>query len=100
MEIKELIIQTLRSTQRENIESVISYMENNEFFTRSCHGHHKYDGGLAHHAWQTYQLAISWQRSWKSRTNESIPTFPCWMQIVLQYALCFMIFAIAKVSII
>ena len=57
MEIKGLIIQTLRSTQRENIESVISYMENNEFFSCGCHGHHKYDGGLAHHAWQTYQLA-------------------------------------------
>ena len=57
MEIKERIIETLRSTQRENIEAVISYMENNEFFSRSCHGHHKYVGGLADHAWQTYQLA-------------------------------------------
>ena len=50
MEIRERIIETLRSTQRENIEAVISYMENNEFFSRGCHGHHKYDGGLAHHA--------------------------------------------------
>ena len=57
LEIRERIIETLRSTQRENIESVISYMENNEFFTRGCYHHHKYDGGLAHHAWQTYQLA-------------------------------------------
>lgn len=57
MEIRELIIETLRSTQRENIGSVISYMENHEFFTRGCHGHHKYNGGLADHAWQTYQFA-------------------------------------------
>ena len=28
MEIKELIIETLRNTKRENIETVISYMEN------------------------------------------------------------------------
>ena len=57
MDIKELIIEILRSTQRENIEAVISYMENHEFFSRGCHGHHIYDGGLADHAWQTYQLA-------------------------------------------
>ena len=57
METKERIIETLRSTKRENIETVISYMENHHFFDRGCHRHHKYDGGLADHAWQTYQLA-------------------------------------------
>ena len=57
METKERIIETLRSTQRENIEAVISYMENHHFFDRGCHRHHKYDGGLSDHAWQTYQLA-------------------------------------------
>ena len=57
MDIKERIIETLRSTKRENIESVISYMENHHFFDRGCHNHHKYDGGLADHAWQTYQFA-------------------------------------------
>ena len=67
LEIRERIIETLRSTQRENIEVVISYMENNEFFTRSCHGHHKYDGGLAHHAWQTYQLAMQLEAENKKR---------------------------------
>ena len=57
MEIKERIIETLRNTKRENIEIVISYMENHKFFSRGCHRHHKYDGGLADHAWQTYQFA-------------------------------------------
>lgn len=57
MDIKERIIETLRSTKRENIETVISYMEEHEFFSRGCHRHHKYDGGLADHVWQTYQLA-------------------------------------------
>ena len=57
METKERIIKSLRSTLRENIETVISYMENHHFFDRGCHRHHKYDGGLADHAWQTYQLA-------------------------------------------
>lgn len=67
MKIREKIIETLRSTQRENIEAVISYMENNEFFTRSCHHHHKYDGGLAHHVWQTYQLAMQLEAENKKR---------------------------------
>ena len=57
MEVKEKIIETLRNTKRENIETVISYMENNKFFEVGCHRHHKYQGGLADHAWQTYQLA-------------------------------------------
>ena len=57
MEIKDKIIETLRSTKRENIETVISYMENHRFFEVGCHRHHKYPGGLAEHSWQTYLLA-------------------------------------------
>ena len=58
MTVKEKIIGTLRATGRENIEQVIEYMENNGFFTKSCHRHHHYRGGLADHAWQTYQIAL------------------------------------------
>ena len=58
MTVKEKIIGTLRATGRENIEQVIDYMENNGFFTKSCHRHHHYRGGLADHAWQTYQAAL------------------------------------------
>ena len=58
MDIKENIINRLRETKRENIEKVIDFMENHEFFTRGCHRHHRYNGGLADHAWQTYQLAM------------------------------------------
>ena len=58
MDIKETIINRLRETKRENIEKVIDYMITNEFFTRGCHRHHRYDGGLADHAWQTYQIAM------------------------------------------
>ena len=57
MTVKEKIIGTLRATGRENIEQVIEYMGNNGFFTKSCHRHHHYRGGLADHAWQTYQIA-------------------------------------------
>lgn len=57
MNVKQSIIDRLRSTKRENIEKVIDYMENNGFFSYHCHCHHHYVGGLAEHAWQTYQIA-------------------------------------------
>ena len=57
MIVKERIIEALRNTKRENIEKVISYMESHHFFDHGCHNHHRYDGGLTDHAWQTYQLA-------------------------------------------
>ena len=57
-DVKQAIIDRLRATKRENIETVIDYMEKHGFFTYHCHRHHHYDGGLADHAWQTYQIAI------------------------------------------
>ena len=72
MEIKEQIIETLRSTKRENVEVVISYMENHGFFNRGCHRHHKYNGGLADHAWQTYQFAKQIEAENKRR-NPNVP---------------------------
>lgn len=62
MDIKQAIIDRLRATKRENIENIIDYMENNGFFTHHCHRHHHYAGGLADHAWQTYQIALSLDR--------------------------------------
>lgn len=55
--VKENILTTLRSTQREHIGHVIEYMLKHGFFDRGCHGHHKYVGGLADHAWQTFLFA-------------------------------------------
>lgn len=56
-DVKQSIIDRLRATRRENIEAVIDYMEKNYFFTNQCKKHHRYKGGLAGHAWQTYQIA-------------------------------------------
>ena len=56
--VKQRIVDRLLETRRENIQSVIDYMENHGFFKYHCHRHHKYDGGLADHAWQTYQIAL------------------------------------------
>lgn len=57
MNIRDAIISQLRQTGRENIENVISYMDRHGFFVRHCHRHHRYVGGLANHAWQTFLLA-------------------------------------------
>lgn len=59
MTTKEHIINTLRATGRENMENVIEYMLNKGFFSGHCHRHHHYMGGLADHAWQTYQGALA-----------------------------------------
>ena len=72
MTIKENIINRLHETKRENIEKVIDYMEENRFFEVGCHGHHRYDGGLADHAWQTYQLAIK-EEADNKRQHPDVP---------------------------
>ena len=58
MNIKQAIVDRLNATGRSHIETLFNYMNNNGFFTRHCHRHHKYGGGLADHAWQTYQIAL------------------------------------------
>ena len=56
-DVKQAIIDRLRATKRENIETEIDKMEKHGFFSYHCHRHHHYDGGLADHAWLTYQIA-------------------------------------------
>ena len=56
--VKQRIIDRLVETRRENVQSVVDYMEKHGFFRYHCHSHHRYEGGLADHAWQTYQIAM------------------------------------------
>lgn len=58
MDVKQYIVNRLLATRRRNVEKVVDYMEKNSFFKKSCHHHHQYHGGLADHAWQTYQFAL------------------------------------------
>ena len=70
-DVKQAIIDRLRATKRKNIERVINYMEKNGFFSARCGRHHTYRGGLASHAWQTYQIALrlyAEERAKKSNT--------------------------------
>ena len=67
LNIQQLIIDRLRQTKRKNIEVVIDYMVKNGYFTRHCHSHHRYYGGHADHAWQTYQIALKQNKTYNKR---------------------------------
>ena len=56
-DVKQAIVDRLLATKRENIDTVIDFMETNGFFTCNCNRHHHYYGGLAEHSWQTYLIA-------------------------------------------
>lgn len=57
MDIKETIIELLRTTEREGIENLISWMEENGFFTAPCSTayHLCKEGGLAEHSLNVYK---------------------------------------------
>lgn len=56
--MKDKIIELLRSTGREGIESVISFLESSDFFTApaSTKYHSSFEGGLADHSMNVYQI--------------------------------------------
>lgn len=55
-ERKQQVIALLRSTKRQGIEDVITYMEESGFFSARGGGHHKYPGGLLDHSWEVYEF--------------------------------------------
>ena len=58
--MKETIIKLLKSTNREGIDDLIAYMEDNGFFDAPCSGNHHLAqvGGLAEHSLNVYDLAM------------------------------------------
>ena len=71
--VKQAIIECLRNTGRNNIEAVIDYMEKNGYFTAQCFSHHRYRGGLADHAWQTYQIALNKEAKEQAKNPDKAP---------------------------
>jgi 23S rRNA maturation-related 3'-5' exoribonuclease YhaM len=70
--VKEKIIELLRSTGRDGIENLITYMEEAEFFTAPCSASHHLNkvGGLAEHSLNVYEFG--------SRLINNIPDgMPC-----------------------
>lgn len=68
---KKEIETLLRSTQREGIESVIHYLEKNDFFEMpsSLKRHHNWDGGLAQHCLGVYKRL---NETGKDLSNDSV----------------------------
>ena len=58
MNVKESIISTLNSIDRPGKEKIIEYLEGSTFFTNpaSCNDHNPYEGGLAEHSLNVYQI--------------------------------------------
>lgn len=56
--MKDKIIELLRSTNREGIEDVISFLEKSDFFIApaSTRFHGNYEGGLAEHSLKVYEI--------------------------------------------
>ena len=58
-ENKEKIIEYLRSTKREGIETLISFLnESGYFYLYGSFKHHKYKGGLAEHSLEVLEYAL------------------------------------------
>jgi len=57
MNIKKLITDTLRDTKVPNIEKMIQYMENHDFFVCQSSSHNHWEGGTAQHVWAVYLIA-------------------------------------------
>ncbi len=60
MEIKQKIIESLKSTERPGIESLIKYLADDGFFEApaSTKFHGSYEGGLAKHSYRVYELLV------------------------------------------
>ena len=54
MTTKNRIIDTLLATKRWNVEKVVAYLEESDFFTAQPHRHHREEGGLARHSLEVY----------------------------------------------
>ena len=59
--MKDRIIELLRSTNREGMEDVISFLEKSDFFIApaSTRFHGNYEGGLAEHSLKVYEILKS-----------------------------------------
>ena len=53
--IKERIISIVRSLDRPGKAAILNYLEQSNYFTCPCYGHHKERGGLARHSLEVYE---------------------------------------------
>jgi len=75
MNIKEQIIKLLKSTERENIDNLIDYLETSDFFIApaSTKYHGAYEGGLAEHSLNVYNAIVYLYSNLKESEGFNIP---------------------------
>lgn len=57
--IQSEILSLLRKTGRDGINGTIDYLLQSDFFSRGCHSHHRWTGGLAQHSLEACRYALS-----------------------------------------
>ena len=57
MLLKERIVQTLKDTGAKNIDKMLQYMEQYDFFDCKSSSHNHWTGGTAQHVWAVYLIA-------------------------------------------
>ena len=64
MNTKETIISLLSSVKRDGMENLLKFLEESSFYTdpASCQEHNSYDGGLADHSLNVYQVLMNYKR--------------------------------------
>lgn len=58
MNTKETFLKILKSVERSGIDNIINFLDNSSFFLdpASCNEHNPYEGGLAEHSLNVYQI--------------------------------------------
>ena len=57
MTLKEKITRELKNSGDPNIDKMLSYMDNNGYYTCRCSKHNHWQGGAAEHMWAVYLMA-------------------------------------------
>lgn len=58
-DIRQRIVNTVRSLGRPGTDAVIAYLERSNYFRRGCYSHHKEYGGLAAHSLEVYDHMLA-----------------------------------------
>ncbi|MEG1474099.1 MAG: HD domain-containing protein [Christensenella sp.] len=73
-ELKEEFYKLLRSTKREGMESLITWLNESDFFTApaSTVNHGAYEGGLANHSMNVYKLLVNFNKNIKCEHEDAL----------------------------
>ena len=56
--MQDSVEKLLRSTNRDNVDRLIDFMKDNRYYAVQSGRHHRFVGGMAQHAMETYLYAI------------------------------------------